>query len=139
MGESGNGDSASAGRLRPGMPRLRRLRTLRAVLRARLLAVLDAGGVERAAHHVIAHARQVLDAAAADQHDRVLLQVVALAADVADDLEAVGQPYLGDLPQGGIGLLRGGRVDARADAALLRAFLQRRNFALRNGGLTALP
>src|SRR5512142_2260156 len=67
------------------------LRLLRAVLRSRLLAVLDAGGVEAAAHHVIAHARQVLHAAAADQHHRVLLQIVALAADVADHLEAVGE------------------------------------------------
>ena len=33
--------------------------------------------VEHAADDVVAHARQVLDAAAADQHDRVLLQVVA--------------------------------------------------------------
>ena len=56
---------------------------LHAVLRAGLLAIADAGGVERPAHDLVAHARQVLDAATAHQHDRVLLQVVALARDVA--------------------------------------------------------
>src|SRR5512135_2458009 len=54
-----------------------RLGHLGAVLRARLLAVLHALRIERAAHDVVAHARQVLDAAAADQHHRVLLQVMA--------------------------------------------------------------
>src|SRR5712671_4707417 len=43
---------------------------------AALFAVLDALGVQDAAQNVIAHARQVFHAAAADQHDRVLLQIV---------------------------------------------------------------
>src|SRR5215468_7724295 len=68
------------------------LRPLGAVLGPALAAVLDALGVERAADDVVAHAGQVLDAAAADHHHRVLLQIVALARDVAGDLEAVGQP-----------------------------------------------
>src|SRR6185503_4398312 len=76
-------------------------------------------------------ARQVLHAAAANEHHRVLLQVVALAADVADDLVAVGEAHLGDLAKRRVGLLRGRRVDARADAALLRASAQRRHLALR--------
>src|SRR5690606_40531281 len=76
------------------------LRTLGAVLGAGLLALGHAGGVERAAHGVVAHAGEVLDAAAADQHHRVLLQVVAFAAEVGDDLVAVGQAHLGDLAQG---------------------------------------
>ena len=42
-----------------------------------------ARGVERAADDVVANAREVLHAAAADEHDRVLLEVVALARDVA--------------------------------------------------------
>src|SRR5512132_1911704 len=116
-----------------------RLRFLRAVLRARLLAILDARRVERAANHVIANAGQVLDATAANEHDRVLLQVVTFAADVADDFEAVGQSHLGDLAQSGVRLLRRRRVDPRAHAALLRALLQRRHLAFRDGGLTALP
>ena len=54
---------------------------LRAVLRtATLVAPVDARVVERAAHDVVTNAREILDAAAAHQHHRVLLQVVALAA-----------------------------------------------------------
>src|SRR5438270_917984 len=104
------------------------LRTLRAVFRTALLAVLDALGVENAAQDVIAHARKVLDAAAADHDDRVLLQVMALARDVADDLEAVGQTHLGDLAQCRVRLLRRRRIDTRADAALLRAALHMAGF-----------
>src|SRR4051794_26632471 len=73
------------------------LRALRAVLRARLLAVLDTGGVERAADDVVANAREILDAAAADQDDRVLLQVVSLARDVRRHFHAVGEPNARDL------------------------------------------
>src|SRR6476620_11976463 len=102
---------------------------LRAVLRPRLLAVLDAGGIERAAHHVIADTGQILDATAANQHHRVFLQVVAFAADVADEFEAVREPHLGDFSQSGVGLLRRRRVDPRANPTLLRALLQRRDLA----------
>src|SRR5690606_22838569 len=76
---------------------------------------------------VVAHARQVLDAAAADHHHRVLLQVVPLARDIADHLEAVGQAHLRHLAQRGVRLLRRRRIDAGADAALLRRVLQRRD------------
>src|SRR5436190_13515548 len=86
-------------------------RPLGAVFRAALAPVLDALGVVRAADDVIAHARQVLDPAAADQHDRMLLQVVALARDVAGDLEAVGQAHARDLAQGRVRLFRRRRVE----------------------------
>src|SRR5262249_59153747 len=55
---------------------------LGAVLRPRLFSVGDALGVEDAADDVVAHARQVADAAAADEHDGGLLQVVPLARGV---------------------------------------------------------
>src|SRR5215208_4952213 len=97
-----------------------RLAGLRAVLRAGLLAVAHTGGVERAAHDLVAHARQVLDAAAAHEHDRMLLQVVAFPGDVGGDLHAVRQANARDLAQRGVGLLRRGRVDAGADATALR-------------------
>src|SRR6266566_10020113 len=71
---------------RRDMAVLRLLRPLGAVFRAALAPVLDALGVVRPADDVIAHAGQVLDAATADQHDRVLLQVVTLTGDVAGDL-----------------------------------------------------
>src|SRR5574337_251955 len=113
-------------------------RTLGAVLLARLLAVLYTLQVERAAHDVVAHAGQILDPAAAHQHDAVLLQVVALAADVLDDLEAVGQAHLGDLAQRRVRLLRRRRVDARAHPAALRTVLHRRRLALDRLDLAAL-
>src|SRR6185369_4490983 len=77
--------------------------TLGAVLGARLAAVLDALGVEHAA----------------DQHDAVLLEVVALARDVADHFALVGQADLGHLAQRRVRLLRSGRIDPGTDAALL--------------------
>src|SRR6516225_5657760 len=101
------------------------LRALGAVLGATLLALADAGTVERAAHGVIANARQVLDAAAADEHYRVLLQVVTLAANVAGHFVAVGETHAADFAQRRVGLLRRSGVDARAHAALLRGCTQR--------------
>src|SRR5919201_1996509 len=76
-----------------------RLRRLGAVLRPTLLPVRHAGRVERAPYDVVPHTRQILDAAAPDQHHRVLLQVVPLARYVGGHLHTVGQPDTGDLPQ----------------------------------------
>src|SRR5579864_1458020 len=102
-------------------------RPLGAVFRTALAAVFDALGVVGAADDVIAHARQILDAAAADQHDRMFLQIVALAGDVAGDLEPVGETDARDLAQSRVRLFWRDRIDARADAALLRALLHRWN------------
>ena len=81
---------------------------LRAVARAALAAALDPGRVERAADDLVPDAgagRCTL--APADQHDRVLLQVVPLAGDVAGHLGTARQAHPGDLAQRGVGL-RGG-------------------------------
>src|SRR5258708_38833128 len=56
---------------------------------------------------------------------------MAFARDVADHLEAVGETHLGDLAQRRVRLLRRRRIDARADATLLRALLKRRHLFLR--------
>src|SRR5882672_697079 len=109
---------------------LRGLGLLRAVLGAALLAILHALSVEAPAHDVVAHPGQVFHAAAADEHHRVLLQVVTFSADVADHLEAVGEPHLGDLAQRRVRLLGGGGVHARADPAFLRRASERGNLAL---------
>src|SRR5262249_55382283 len=114
------------------------LRALGPVLRTTLHATLDADRVERAAHHVIADARQVLDAAAADQHQRVLLEVVADARDVGGHLDAVGEADARDLAERGVRLLRRLGEDADADAALLRAVLQRRALRLADDLLPSL-
>jgi hypothetical protein len=113
------------------------LRALRAVFRTTLHAALHADRVERAAHDVIAHAGQILDAAAADEHERMLLQVVADPRNVRGDLDAVGQADARHLAERGVRLLRRLGEDAHADPALLRAVLQRRALRLADDFLAA--
>src|SRR6185295_17012029 len=52
------------------------------------------------------------------------------AGDVTDHLALVGQADLGHLAQGRVRLLRGRRIDAGANAALLRVRLHRRDLVL---------
>src|SRR5438270_3729548 len=122
----------SGSRIKSGMTsaKPRSLGTLGAVLGARLPAVLDALRVEHAAKHVVADAGQVAHATAADQYDAVLLEVVALAGNVADHFPLVGQADLGHLAECRVRLLRGRRIDAGADSALLRVLLHRRDLGL---------
>src|SRR5262249_47951308 len=115
----------------PGPCEASGLLLLRAVAAASLLAVLHALGVERAADDLVADAGEVLHPAAADEHDRVLLEVVTHARDVRRHLDAARQAHAGDLAEGGVRLLRGGRVDAGADAAALRGALQGGRLGLR--------
>src|SRR6266536_2852183 len=56
---------------------LLRLRVLRAVEAAPLLAILDPGRVEGPADDVVLHRREIWDPASAHEHDGVLLEVVA--------------------------------------------------------------
>src|SRR5258708_37146149 len=109
---------------------LRGLGPLGAVFRAPLLAVLNAGGVERPADNVIAHGRKILHAAAAHQYDRVLLQVVPNPGNVGRDFNAIGQAGARDFSQRGIGLLRRLCVNANANTALFRTSLQCRRLRL---------
>ena len=115
-----------------GIP-LTTLRALDAVLRALAVAVDlvrrrradGAGRVERATNDVVADARKILHAAAADEHHAVLLEVVTLARDVRRHFHLVGEAHAADLAEGRVRLLRRRGVDANADATLLRAGLQR--------------
>src|SRR5246127_5711216 len=103
------------------------LRTLGAIERTALLAVLDALRVEHAADDVVAHTGKVLHAAAADQDHAVLLKIVALARNISERLIAVREPDLGHLAQRRVRLLGRGGIDAGADGALLGAALERRH------------
>src|SRR3546814_5241234 len=96
-----------------------------------LLAVLHTLRIEHAAQDVIAHAGKVAHTAAADQHDAVLLEVVAFAGDIGDDFALVGQTDLGDLAERRVRLFRRRRIDTGAKAALLRVRLHRRDLGLR--------
>src|SRR5215213_11518625 len=87
---------------------------LGAVATTGLLAIANAGGVEHPADDLVADAGEVLHPTATHEHDRVLLEVVALARDVGGDLLAAGEAHAGDLPQGGVRLL--GRVGEHAGA-----------------------
>src|ERR671939_2208203 len=72
---------------------------LRAVPAASLLAVAHTLGVQRTADDLVPDAGEVLHPAAAHEHDRVLLQVVADARDVRRDLDAAGEADTGHLAQ----------------------------------------
>src|SRR6266481_1451292 len=103
---------------------------LRAVLRTPLLAVFHARGVQRPAHDVIPHSRQILHAASAHQHDRVLLQVVADSRNVRRHFDGIRQPHARHFAQRRVRFLGRLRVHANAHAALLRAAHQRRRLRL---------
>src|SRR3990172_1938484 len=111
-------------------PRLLLLGPLGPVLRASLAPVGHTGGIDRAADDVIPNTRQVGHAAAADENDGVLLEVVADAGNVGGDLVLVRQPYAGDLPQRRVRLLGGHRLDLDADPPPLRVPLQVRRLAV---------
>src|ERR1041385_7143978 len=98
---------------------------LRAVFRARLFPVSHTGCVQRGADDLVADTRQVLHAAAAHEHDRVLLQVVTDTGDVRVDLRPAGQAHARDFAKRRVRLLRRHRKNARADAPSLRRALQR--------------
>src|SRR3954454_19452621 len=124
--------STSSGRLGAGPLRgISALLLLGAVAAAGLLTVLHALGVERAADDLVADTGEILHPAAADEHDRVLLEVVTDARDVGRDLDAARQAHAGDLAEGGGRLLGRGGVDAGADAAALRGALEGRRLGLR--------
>src|SRR3990172_1786376 len=91
-----------------------------AVLAAPTLPIGDTPGVEGAANDVVARPRQVAHTAASNEDDRVFLEAVAFARNVGSDLDAAGQPHPGDLPEGGVGLLRGHGAHLGAHTSLLR-------------------
>src|SRR5690606_16788710 len=102
-----------------------RLRPLRTVLGPTLAAVRDTCRIQRPAHHVITHARQILHAAATHEHQRVLLQVVADAGDVGGHLDLIGQPHTRHLAERRVRLLGRLREHTHTHTTLLRALLQR--------------
>lgn len=70
---------------------------------------------------MVADTGAVLGAAAADEDDAVLLDVVALSRDVGGDHAAGGQADTGRLALARVGLLGLDDADLEADALLLRA------------------
>lgn len=72
---------------------------LGAVLAPALLAVGGACGLLCASDDVVPNAREVFDSSSPDKDDAVLLEVVSDAWDVGSDLDAVSEPYAGDLSE----------------------------------------
>jgi hypothetical protein len=103
---------------------------LRAVLRARLLAVCDPRSIQSPTNNVVPDARQILHTAATDQDDRVFLQIVADTGDVGCNFNPIGQTHTCYFAKGRIRLLWRRRIHACAHASFLRTFLQRRTTRL---------
>ena len=114
-------------------------RAFRAVARAGSAALLDAARVKFAPHNGILHT-DVFHATAAQQHDRVLLEVMALARDVGGYFHAVGQPDTSDFADGGVRFprrlggylsahapLEGGRIKGRAIRECIKTAGERRH------------
>lgn len=91
-----------------------------------MLAIGHAGCIQRATHYVITHSGKILYAASADQHNRVLLQVMTYAWDIGGYLDPVRQAHPGHLTKGRVGLLGRLGIDTGADAPALRTSLERR-------------
>ena len=91
-----------------------------------MVAVRDARGIKRSADDVITHTRKVLYTAAADKHDRVLLQVVADTRNVGGYLDLVGQTNTCDLSKCRVRFLRRRSINTRANPSFLWVCLQSR-------------
>lgn len=65
---------------------------------------------------MVPHTGTILTAAAADEDDAVLLDVVALARDVGGDVATVGETHTSGLALTRVGLLGAGDADLEADA-----------------------
>src|SRR5262249_28675200 len=116
-----------------------RFRLLGAVLGPALVSTLHAGRVERPAHDVITHARQILHTPTTHEHDGVLLQVVSFAGDVGNDFEPVREAHLRHFSERRVRLLRRSGVDAGAHAAAKWIRLERWRLLLLDDVAATLP
>src|SRR6478735_6314958 len=110
--------SRTSGRLGAGPLRgILLLLHLCAVAAAGLLTVLHALGIEGATDDLVADTGEVLHTTTADEHNGVLLQVVANTGDVGGNFHAAVEANTRHLTQSRVRLLRGGGVDAGANTA----------------------
>ena len=95
------------------------LGTLCTVLGTGLHTTLNTLSIQSTTDDVVTNTGKVLNTAAADQNNRVLLQVVANTGDVSGNFHTVGQAYTSDLTQCRVRLLGAGGTNSSADTALL--------------------
>lgn len=100
-------------------------RALRAIAGTGTTTLLDAARIELATDNGVLDA-DVFYAAAAEEYDRVLLQIVAFARDVGGHFHAVREPYAGDLADSGVRLSRSLRGHLGAHTALERRGIEGR-------------
>src|SRR6478736_117176 len=125
--------SETSGRLGAGPLRgILLLLHLCAVAAAGLLTVLHTLGIEGATDDLVADTREVLHATTANEHNGVLLQVVANTGDVGGNFHAAVEAHTCHLTQSRVRLLRGGGVDAGANTAAHGAALKRGSLGLRD-------
>ncbi len=103
---------------------LRFLRPLGTVEGTGLSPAIYASSIQSSSKDVVTYTRKVLYTTATDQHDAVLLEVVALA-----------QTDTRYLTHSGVRLLRRRRVNTQANATLLRASIQCTGLAVNSDGL----
>ena len=77
---------------------LRFLWPFRSVERTGLSPAFHASSIQSTSKDVVAHAREILHTATANQHDAVFLEVVSLAWDVRINLFSVSEAHPGHLP-----------------------------------------
>ena len=114
------------------------LRTLGAVLRTALLAVGNALRVQNTANDVVADTWQILNTAATDQNNGVLLEIVPFARNIGRNFVLVREPYASHFPHSRVRLLRRGRIHTGANAPFERTARQMRRILLRLDPLALL-
>ena len=115
------------------------LRPFCSVLRTALPPVSYSRCIQNAPDRVITNTGQILYSPSPNQHNRMFLEIVALATNVTGDLKTVRQPYSGDLPERRIRLLRSCRIHPRTHPPFLRGLPQRRHSRFLDLSVTWLP
>src|SRR6185437_15228993 len=87
----------------------------------------------------IAHAWQIFHAAASDEHDGMLLKIVADSRYIGSDFKTRRQLHASHFPQSRVRLFGGRRVDASANAAALRTGRERGRLGFNNKRVAAIP
>ena len=105
---------------------LRLLWSFGAVFTASAPAAFNAGSIQYSAHHMIAHPWQIFYAATADNHNRVLLQIMSLPWNICRHFHAIGQAHTRNFTQRRVWLLWRYRRYFNAHPALKRRVMRRR-------------
>ena len=100
------------------------LRSLGTVFGTTLLTTAYTGSIQCTTNDVVTYTGKIFNTTAADQHDRVLLQVVAFAWNVGVNLLAIRQTHTRHLAESGVRLRRCGRRYLDTDTTLERTVMK---------------